>query len=160
MAITWWAQSKGQPSYHLASRLLIVLLHAAGRGQRRRPECEVHASKMARSRLGKKRYQMHTDQRTTPSISSYFEGEHSCTVGGPVNDFCHYGKRMVFPEKLEIEVSHGSDTLLLGVREGSETGMLKKYLNLVLTIALVTRARTEPTGVVTNGEWREKLGLM
>lgn len=37
---------------------------------------------------------------------------------------------MVFPEKLEIEVSHGSDTLLLGVSEGSETSMLKKYLNL------------------------------
>lgn len=51
-------------------------------------------------------------------------------MGGHVNDFCHYGKRMVFPEKLEIEVSHGSDTLLLGVSEGSETSMLKKYLNL------------------------------
>lgn len=90
----------------------------------------VHASKTARSRLGKKRYQTHTDQRATPSISSYSEGERSCTVGVHVNDFCHYGKRMVFPEKLEIEVSHGSDTLLLGVSEGSETGMLKKYLNL------------------------------
>lgn len=67
---------------------------------------------------------------------------------------------MVFPEKLEIEVSYGSDTLLLGVSEGSETTMLKKYLNPVLTVALVTRARTEPTEAVTDGEWREKLGLM
>lgn len=67
---------------------------------------------------------------------------------------------MVFPEKLEIEVSHGSDTLLLGVSEGSETGVLKKYLNPVLTVAPVTRAREESTQVVTDGVWREKLGLM
>lgn len=35
---------------------------------------------------------------------------------------------MAFPEKLEIEVSHGSDTLLLGVSEGSETDNVEEIL--------------------------------
>lgn len=37
-----------------------------------------------------------------------------------------YGNRTVFPEMLEIQVSHDSAILLLGVTEDNETTRLKK----------------------------------
>lgn len=58
----------------------------------------------------------------------------------------------VFPETLEIEVSHDSAILLLGVTEGNETTMLKKHMNPTLTGPLATTDRTGSTEVGLDSE--------
>ena len=85
------------------------------------------------------------------------EREHSCTVGGNVNRYSHYGEVWRFLKKLKIELPYDPAIPLLDLNP-EKTIIQKESCTTMFTTALFTIARTwkQPKCPSTD-EWIKKM---